>query len=57
MTARVPTRCNRDERYFTDTYQAMPKHGCIFEALSMTRQSGTMTAVGAGVETEQVRLS
>ncbi|RYZ07542.1 MAG: UDP-galactopyranose mutase [Myxococcales bacterium] len=27
VTARVPTRCNRDDRYFTDTYQAMPKHG------------------------------
>jgi UDP-galactopyranose mutase len=27
VTARVPTRSNRDDRYFTDTYQAMPKHG------------------------------
>ncbi len=27
MTARVPTRTNRDDRYFTDTYQAMPLHG------------------------------
>jgi UDP-galactopyranose mutase len=27
VTARVPTRCNRDDRYFTDTYQAMPLHG------------------------------
>jgi UDP-galactopyranose mutase len=27
VTARVPTRCNRDDRYFTDTYQAMPKLG------------------------------
>lgn len=27
VTARVPTRCNRDDRYFTDTYQAMPQHG------------------------------
>ncbi len=27
VTARVPTRTNRDDRYFTDTYQAMPKHG------------------------------
>jgi UDP-galactopyranose mutase len=23
----VPTRTNRDDRYFADTYQAMPKHG------------------------------
>jgi UDP-galactopyranose mutase len=27
VTARVPTRANRDGRYFTDTYQAMPLHG------------------------------
>ena len=27
VTARVPTRTNRDDRYFTDSYQAMPKRG------------------------------
>ena len=27
VTSRVPTRTNRDDRYFTDTYQAMPAHG------------------------------
>jgi UDP-galactopyranose mutase len=27
VTARVPTRLNRDARYFTDSYQAMPRHG------------------------------
>ena len=27
VTARVPTRTNRDDRYFTDTYQAMPRRG------------------------------
>lgn len=27
VTARVPVRFNRDDRYFTDTYQAMPAHG------------------------------
>ena len=27
VTARVPTRTNRDDRYFTDRYQAMPLHG------------------------------
>ncbi|HWI13534.1 MAG TPA: FAD-dependent oxidoreductase, partial [Burkholderiales bacterium] len=27
VTARVPVRTNRDDRYFTDTYQAMPAHG------------------------------
>ncbi len=27
VAARVPTRTNKDDRYFTDTYQAMPLHG------------------------------
>src|SRR5947209_18182272 len=35
VTARVPTRTNRDDRYFTDTYQAMPKFG-------FTRMFGSM---------------
>lgn len=35
VTARVPTRTNRDDRYFTDTYQAMPLHGYtrLFESM------------------------
>ncbi|MDB6028089.1 MAG: UDP-galactopyranose mutase [Verrucomicrobiales bacterium] len=35
VTARVPTRTNRDARYFTDAYQAMPLHG-------FTRMFGNM---------------
>jgi UDP-galactopyranose mutase len=27
VLARIPTRTNRDDRYFTDSHQAMPKHG------------------------------
>src|SRR5689334_12618155 len=27
VTARVPVRTNRDDRYFVDTFQAMPLHG------------------------------
>lgn len=27
VTSRVPTRINRDNRYFTDVYQCMPLHG------------------------------
>ncbi|MDB5946584.1 MAG: glf [Ramlibacter sp.] len=27
VTARVPTRTNRDDRYFADSFQAMPLHG------------------------------
>lgn len=35
VTARVPTRTNRDDRYFTDSYQSMPKHGFtrMFESM------------------------
>lgn len=35
VTARVPTRTNRDDRYFTDTYQVMPLYGYtrMFEAM------------------------
>src|SRR5215210_435548 len=27
VASRVPARTNRDDRYFTDVYQAMPRHG------------------------------
>jgi UDP-galactopyranose mutase len=27
VAARIPVRTNRDDRYFTDTFQNMPKHG------------------------------
>ncbi len=27
VTARIPTRTNRDARYFTDRFQVMPRHG------------------------------
>jgi len=35
VTARVPTRTNKDDRYFTDTFQAMPAHGytALFEKM------------------------
>jgi UDP-galactopyranose mutase len=35
VAARVPTRTNRDDRYFTDAFQAMPLHGYtrMFEAM------------------------
>ncbi len=35
VAARIPVRTNIDDRYFTDTFQAMPKHGytTMFEAL------------------------
>jgi len=44
VTARVPTRINRDDRYFTDTYQAMPLHGYtrMFEAMLAHRNIKVM---------------
>ena len=35
VTARVPTRTNRDDRHFTDTFQAMPRDGYtrMFESM------------------------
>ena len=35
VTARIPTRTNTDDRYFTDTFQSMPRHGYtrMFEAM------------------------
>ncbi len=35
VTARIPTRFNRDDRYFTDTHQAVPRDGYtkMFEAM------------------------
>ncbi|MHC2020231.1 UDP-galactopyranose mutase [Methylobacterium sp. CM6247] len=55
VTARVPTRFDRDDRYFTDAYQAMPKHGytAMFEAMldhpNITVSVGTdHGALGAG---------
>ncbi|MFN7727293.1 MAG: UDP-galactopyranose mutase [Rubrivivax sp.] len=35
VAARIPTRCNDDDRYFTDRHQAMPLHGytAMFQAM------------------------
>ena len=35
VTSRIPTRTNTDDRYFTDTHQAMPLHGytAMFERM------------------------
>ena len=35
VTSRIPTRTNTDDRYFTDTFQAMPLHGytAMFERM------------------------
>lgn len=53
VTARVPTRTNIDDRYFTDTFQAMPLNGytAMFEAML----DHPNIDVRLGVEFEDVR--
>jgi UDP-galactopyranose mutase len=36
VTSRIPTRTNTDDRYFSDAFQAMPKHGftAMFERMT-----------------------
>jgi UDP-galactopyranose mutase len=47
VAGRIPVRFDRDDRYFTDTYQAMPKHGFtrMFERMldspNITIRTGT----------------
>ena len=53
VTARVPTRTNADDRYFTDTFQAMPADGYtrMFENILDHENIDLMT----GVDFEDVR--
>jgi UDP-galactopyranose mutase len=53
VTARVPTRSNDDDRYFTDSFQAMPAHGytAMFERMLAHR----LIEVRTGVDFADVR--
>ncbi|MGA0604765.1 UDP-galactopyranose mutase [Phenylobacterium sp. VNQ135] len=53
VTARVPTRTNTDDRYFTDQFQAMPLDGYTRMFENMVDQKGITLALG--VEYEDVR--
>ena len=53
VTARVPTRTNLDDRYFTDSFQAMPADGYTAMFDAMLRQPGV--TVETGVDFEDVR--
>lgn len=53
VTARVPTRTNTDDRYFTDTYQAMPAAG--FTAMFERMLDHPNITVVLGAEFEDVR--
>ncbi|RYF92651.1 MAG: UDP-galactopyranose mutase [Caulobacteraceae bacterium] len=53
VTARVPTRTNTDDRYFTDSFQAMPLDGYTAMFRRMLDQPGL--TVELGVKYEDVR--
>jgi UDP-galactopyranose mutase len=46
VTARIPVRTNRDDRYFTDTYQAMPARGYTAMFAAMLGQPGITVLTG-----------
>ncbi|MFL6589695.1 MAG: UDP-galactopyranose mutase [Chthoniobacterales bacterium] len=47
VTARIPVRTNRDDRYFTDRYQSMPKHGFTRMFENMLDHPNITLALGA----------
>lgn len=53
VTARVPTRSNTDDRYFTDSYQFMPANG--YTAMFERMLDHPLIDVRLGVEFEDVR--
>jgi len=53
VTARVPTRANTDDRYFTDTFQAMPLDG--YTAMFARMLDHDDITVELGVEFEAIR--
>jgi UDP-galactopyranose mutase len=55
VTARVPTRTNIDDRYFTDSFQAMPADGYTAMFENMLDQAGITLEVG--VEFEDVEAT
>jgi UDP-galactopyranose mutase len=48
VTARIPTRTNEDDRYFTDRFQAMPLHG--YTAMFERMLDHPLITVRTGVE-------
>jgi len=53
VTARVPTRTNTDDRYFTDSFQAMPAEG--YTAMFAAMLDHPLIDVELGVDFEEVR--
>ena len=50
VTARVPTRTNTDDRYFTDTFQAMPAEGYTAMFERMLDHPGITVQVGCAFD-------
>jgi UDP-galactopyranose mutase len=55
VTSRIPTRTNTDDRYFTDTFQAMPAEG--YTAMFKRMLDHPNITVATGVEYRKVRDS
>ena len=53
VAARIPVRCNDDDRYFTDTYQAMPRNG--YAALFSNILDHPRIRVELGVDLAELR--
>lgn len=55
VAARIPVRTNMDDRYFTDTFQAMPLHGYtkMFEKIL----AHSAITIGLGIDFSEVRQS
>jgi UDP-galactopyranose mutase len=53
VTSRIPTRTNTDDRYFTDTFQAMPKDG--YTAMFKRMLDHPLIEVRTGVDFREVR--
>ena len=53
VTARIPTRTNTDDRYFTDTFQAMPRDG--YTAMFKRILDHPLIEVRTGVDFRDVR--
>ena len=53
VTARIPTRTNTDDRYFTDTFQAMPRDG--YTAMFKRILDHPLIEIRTGVDFRDVR--
>jgi len=57
VTARVPTRTNRDDRYFTDRFQAMPRDGYTAMFARILDQPGITVRTGMEFAEARKRFS